>query len=111
MGANRAGMLAKLQDLNAPPVYLEREKRRQTCGWGMGPSAMPPLWHRRGKRKREALAEGQMDNEAAARELSHLDYRISRRPLILARRKDRKAYHIAKAREHRAARLAAETSV
>jgi hypothetical protein len=50
LDANRAKMLTKLQDLNAPPVYLERQQRRMARGWGMGPGPMPPLWHRRGKR-------------------------------------------------------------
>jgi hypothetical protein len=34
LDANRARMLSKLQDLNAPTVHLDREKSRQARGWG-----------------------------------------------------------------------------
>jgi hypothetical protein len=40
----RMRMLAKLQDLNAPPTFLLREKRRRARGWGQAPRRMPPLF-------------------------------------------------------------------
>jgi hypothetical protein len=43
---HRAALLPKLEELNAPPKYLNREKRRMARGWGMGPGPMPSLWHR-----------------------------------------------------------------
>lgn len=65
-------------------------------------------WEQRKRLILDGMVNGTIDADAAARELAHLDYRIKRRPLIFKRRKDRKAYRIAKALEHRAARLAAE---
>jgi hypothetical protein len=40
----RASLLSKLQYLNAPASYQEREKRRRVRGWGLGPGRMPSLW-------------------------------------------------------------------
>ncbi len=48
-----------------------------------------------------AQAEGRIDPDTAAMLLRHLEYRISRRPLILKRRRDRKAYR----ERQRAARI------
>ena len=66
-------------------------------------------WEQRKGEIEAGLAEGRIEPDEAARELAHLDYRICPRPLILKQRKDRKTYRVAKALEHRAARLAAET--
>jgi hypothetical protein len=66
-------------------------------------------WEQRRREVQTALAEGRIDPADAARELSHLDYRIKRRPLILKRRHDRTAYRTRKVQQHRAARLALES--
>ncbi|HEX8522419.1 MAG TPA: hypothetical protein VF669_09195 [Tepidisphaeraceae bacterium] len=47
--AYRGTMLAKLEDLNAPPAVLEREKRRRCRGWGLGPLPRPPLSKRKSR--------------------------------------------------------------
>jgi hypothetical protein len=44
LDAERAQLLPKLKALNAPPLYVEREKRRRARAWGMGPGPLPPLW-------------------------------------------------------------------
>jgi hypothetical protein len=52
---------------------------------------------------RAKLATGTIDADEAAIQLAHLDSRINRRPLILKRRKHRKAWREAQAAKLRAA--------
>lgn len=49
-------------------------------------------WQEQKLRIETMLAEGRINPQAAAQMLAHLDYRIKRRPLILKRRRDRKAW-------------------
>ena len=59
-------------------------------------------WQGQKRAIEDALAAGRIDSESAAQMLSHLDSRIKRRPLILKRRKDRKAWQEAQRAKLRA---------
>ena len=54
-------------------------------------------WEQAKREIEGALVQGRMDPDVAAQALARLDYRIQRRPRILKRRKDRKAWLAAQA--------------